>query len=44
MGHDLTSFWCRGFSTPLVRSVEWAAMGKVNLPVPADFPLADQVD
>jgi hypothetical protein len=32
-----------GFVTLLGRSCEWLATGKVALPVPADFPTADQV-
>ncbi|MCB1019887.1 MAG: ThuA domain-containing protein [Bryobacterales bacterium] len=29
---------CVGFQTVLARAVEWAATGKVTIPVPADFP------
>ncbi len=43
MGHDLTSIRCLGFITMLARGTEWAATGKVTLPVPANFPTTDQV-
>ena len=33
---------CGGFLTTLLRGTEWAASGKVTLPVPADFPTADK--
>ena len=32
---------CVGFITTLLRGTEWAASGKVTLPVPAGFPTAD---
>lgn len=33
---------CVGFTTTFLRGVEWAATGKVTLPVPADFPTAEK--
>ena len=33
---------CVGFLTTLLRGTEWAASGKVTLPVPPDFPTADK--
>ena len=33
---------CVGFQTILARSTEWAATGKVTLPVPEGFPTKDQ--
>lgn len=38
LGHDATAMDCVGFKTLLLRGSEWAASGKVTLPVPADFP------
>jgi type 1 glutamine amidotransferase len=43
MGHDVTGMRCIGFVTTLNRGTEWAATGKVTLPVPATFPTADKV-
>jgi hypothetical protein len=43
MGHDLTSIRCVGFITALQRGTEWAATGKVTLPLPDNFPTADKV-
>lgn len=43
MGHADYSMQCVGFITTLVRGTEWAATGKVTLPIPADFPKADTV-
>jgi len=43
MGHDDAAMRCAGFATALVRGAEWAATGKVTLPVPDDFPQADVV-
>lgn len=34
---------CVGFITTLQRSTEWAATGKVTIPVPDDFPTADKI-
>ena len=36
------SVQCVGFSSSLQRGVEWAATGKVSLPVPSDFPTEAQ--
>ena len=33
---------CAGFQTLLARGVEWAASGKVTIPVPARFPTPDE--
>lgn len=41
MGHANASQECVGFITTFVRGAEWAATGKVEQPVPADFPTAD---
>jgi len=38
MGHMDYSFECVGFITTLQRGAEWAATGKVTLPIPLDFP------
>ena len=49
MGHfwrnqtDWDGLHCVGFQTILARSVEYAATGKVSIPVPAAFPKLDQV-
>jgi type 1 glutamine amidotransferase len=43
MGHDVTGMRCVGFVTTLRRGTEWAATGKVTLPVPDNFPTADKV-
>jgi type 1 glutamine amidotransferase len=42
MGHDVGSVRCVGFLTCLMRGAEWAATGKVTLPVPETFPRADR--
>jgi type 1 glutamine amidotransferase len=41
MGHGNDSQECVGFITTLQRGAEWAATGRVDLSVPADFPKAD---
>jgi type 1 glutamine amidotransferase len=41
LGHADYSMRCVGFATTLVRGAEWAATGKVTIPVPDDFPHAD---
>ncbi len=41
MGHADYSMRCVGFITTLQRGTEWAATGKVTLPIPSDFPTAD---
>jgi type 1 glutamine amidotransferase len=38
MGHIDYSVECVGFITCLIRGSEWAAIGKVTLPIPQDFP------
>ena len=43
MGHDVAAMSCVGFMTTMQRSTEWAATGKVTIPIPADFPTADKV-
>ena len=42
MGHDAVAMNDVGFVTTLNRGTEWAATGKVTIPVPADFPTADK--
>jgi hypothetical protein len=42
MGHDVAAMSCVGFITTIQRSTEWAATGKVTIPIPADFPTADK--
>ena len=42
MGHGDDSQECVGFITTLQRGSEWAATGKVGLPVPVDFPAAEK--
>ena len=42
MGHDINSMKCIGFITTLSRGTEWAATGKVTLPIPDDFPTAEK--
>lgn len=37
-GNDFPAIRCVGFQTVVARGAEWAATGKVTLPVPADFP------
>ena len=41
MGHADYSMKCSGFITSLQRGTEWAATGKVTLPIPEDFPKAN---
>ena len=43
MGHADYSMKCVGFQTVLQRGTEWAATGKVTIPVPAKFPTKDAV-
>lgn len=43
MGHAEYSVECVGFITTLQRGTEWAATGKVTVPIPADFPAAETV-
>ncbi len=42
MGHDDKSMRCLGFVGTLQRGTEWAATGKVTLPLPEHFPTADK--
>ena len=42
MGHDDRSMRCLGFVGTLRRGTEWAATGKVTLPLPDNFPTADK--
>lgn len=42
LGHDTPALENVGFITTFLRGTEWAATGKVTLPVPADFPTADK--
>ncbi len=42
MGHAEYSEECVGFITTLQRGTEWAATGKVTIPIPADFPTAEK--
>ncbi len=43
MGNDTTAIRCTGFRTVMLRGTEWAATGKVTIPIPDDFPTASQV-
>ena len=43
LGHDRTALSCVGFQTTLLRGLEWAATGKVTIPVPKNFPTATAV-
>ena len=43
MGHAVYSQECVGFITTLLRGTEWAATGKVTIPVPDDFPTAEKI-
>ena len=42
-GKDDPAIRCTGFQTVVVRGSEWAATGKVTLPIPDDFPTAREV-
>jgi len=42
LGHDLPALRCVGFRTTFARGTEWAATGKVTIPVPDDFPTAEK--
>ena len=42
IGHDAAGFECVGFQTTFLRGTEWAATGKVTIPIPEDFPSADK--
>lgn len=43
MGHNEESMKDVGFMTTLNRGAEWAATGRVTIPVPTDFPAEDKV-
>ena len=43
MGHADYSMKCAGFQSVILRGTEWAATGKVTIPLPKDFPGADAV-
>jgi hypothetical protein len=42
MGHDVEAMRCVGFLTTLQRGTEWAATGKVTIPIPPNFPTAEK--
>lgn len=42
LGHDDYSCESVGFIISFLRGVEWAATGKVSIPIPDDFPTADE--
>lgn len=42
MGHDAGAMKCVGFEATLNRGTEWAATGKVTLPLPKEFPTAEK--
>jgi type 1 glutamine amidotransferase len=42
-GNDTTAIRDVGFKTLMLRGTEWAATGKVTIPIPANFPTADEV-
>jgi hypothetical protein len=42
-GMPNTTYRCAGYQTTFGRGVEWAATGKVTLPVPGDFPGPDSL-
>jgi type 1 glutamine amidotransferase len=43
MGHADQSMTCTGFQSTVARGCEWVATDKVTLPLPENFPTADQV-
>jgi type 1 glutamine amidotransferase len=43
MGADDIAIRCTGFKTVMLRGTEWAATGKVTIPIPDDFPSASEV-
>ncbi|MCE7060240.1 ThuA domain-containing protein [Dyadobacter sp. CY343] len=43
LGHADYSVECVGFITSLQRGTQWAATGKVDIPIPKDFPTEDKV-
>ena len=38
MGDDTEAIRCVGFQTLVSRGAEWAATGRVTIPIPDDFP------
>ena len=42
LGHDDYSIESVGFIVSFLRGTEWAATGKVSLPIPEDFPTAEK--
>ncbi len=42
MGHDANAMRCHGFAATLTRGTEWAATGKVTIPLPENFPTAEK--
>jgi type 1 glutamine amidotransferase len=38
VGDDTTAIRCAGFRTVMLRGTEWAATGRVTIPIPDDFP------
>jgi type 1 glutamine amidotransferase len=43
LGHAFYSMECLGMKTVFLRGTEWAASGKVTIPVPENFPSADKI-
>jgi type 1 glutamine amidotransferase len=43
LGHSVESMKCVGFASTLQRGTEWAAMGKVTVPAPENFPTATEI-
>jgi type 1 glutamine amidotransferase len=44
LGHSIEAMKCAGFAATLQRGTEWAATGKVTLPMPQKFPSATEVE
>jgi uncharacterized protein len=42
MGHDLEAMRCVGFIATVQRGTQWAATGRVTLPLPENFPTAEK--
>ncbi len=42
MADETVALQCVGFQTLILRGTEWAATGTVTIPVPANFPKADE--
>jgi type 1 glutamine amidotransferase len=43
VGDETTAIRCVGFRTVLLRGTEWAATGRVTIPIPDSFPTASEV-